>query len=178
MIVRAYTSPKPIKQALEQPFGVDILFGDPMLGEAEVVVAEDVLAFARVPPPKLRLYPIETHIAEKLHAYTMPRARPNSRVKDLPDIALLASAQALNGKRVRKALEQTFAHRRTHDVPAALPAPLAAWKKPYEAMAREDQLPWATLEEVTQAAQTFLDPVLARAPQTKWSPRTWRWRRG
>jgi len=47
--------------------------GDPILGEPEVVVAEDVLAFAGVTPPMLRLYPIETHIAEKLHAYTMPR---------------------------------------------------------------------------------------------------------
>ena len=75
-----------------QPFGVDVAFGDPILGEPEVVVAEDVLAFAGIAPPTLRLYPIETHIAEKLHAYTMPRARPNSRVKDLPDLALLASA--------------------------------------------------------------------------------------
>lgn len=76
-----------------QPFGVDVSFGDPILGEPEIVVAEDVLAFAGIAPPKLRLYPIETHLAEKLHAYTMPRARPNSRVKDLPDIALLATAQ-------------------------------------------------------------------------------------
>jgi hypothetical protein len=62
-----------------------------MLGQAEVVVAQDVLAFAGIAPPALRLYPIETHIAEKLHAYTMPRKRPNTRVKDLPDIALLAT---------------------------------------------------------------------------------------
>jgi len=29
-----------------QPFGVDVTFGDPILGEPEVVVADDVLAFA------------------------------------------------------------------------------------------------------------------------------------
>ncbi|MCP4038682.1 MAG: nucleotidyl transferase AbiEii/AbiGii toxin family protein, partial [bacterium] len=78
-----------------QPFGVDVAFGDPVLGEPDVVVAEDVLAFAGIAPPTLRIYPIETHIAEKLHAYTMPRTRANSRVKDLPDIALLATAQAI-----------------------------------------------------------------------------------
>jgi hypothetical protein len=83
-----------------QPFGVDVAFGDPILGEPEVVVAEDVLAFAVITPPTLRLYPIETHIAEKLHAYTMPRSRPNSRVKDLPDIALLATAQPIEAKRL------------------------------------------------------------------------------
>ena len=85
-----------------QPFGVDVAFGDPILGEPEVVVAEDVLAFAGIAPPTLRLYPIETHIAEKLHAYTMPRARPNSRVKDLPDLALLATAQPLDAKRLQR----------------------------------------------------------------------------
>ncbi len=106
-----------------QPFGVDVAFGDPILGEPEVVVAEDVLAFAGIAPPTLRLYPIETHIAEKLHAYTMPRARPNSRVKDLPDLALLASAQELDAKRLRAALEQTFAFRKTHSLPGAVPVP-------------------------------------------------------
>jgi hypothetical protein len=77
-----------------QPFGVDIAFGDPIFGEPEIIVAEDVLAFAGIAPPTVRVYPIETHIAEKLHAYTMPRERPNSRVKDLPDLALLATARS------------------------------------------------------------------------------------
>jgi hypothetical protein len=31
---------------------------------------------------------IETHIAETLHAHTLPRERPNTRVKDLPDLVL------------------------------------------------------------------------------------------
>ena len=106
-----------------QPFGVDVAFGDPILGEPEVIVAEDVLAFAGIAPPTLRLYPIETHIAEKLHAYTMPRTRPNSRVKDLPDIALLATAQPIDAKRLRAALEQTFAFRKTHALPANVPEP-------------------------------------------------------
>jgi hypothetical protein len=88
-----------------QPFGVDIAFGDPMLGEPEVVAAEDVLDFAGIAPPRLRIYPIETHVAEKLHAYTLPRARPNSRVKDLPELALLASAGTQDATRLRMALE-------------------------------------------------------------------------
>jgi len=63
-----------------QPFGVDAVFGEPMFGEPDTVIADDLLAFAGIAPPTLRLYPVETHIAEKLHAYTMPRVRPNSRV--------------------------------------------------------------------------------------------------
>lgn len=160
-----------------QAFGVDVAFGDPILGEPEIVVAENVLAFAGIEPPILRLYPIETHLAEKLHAYTMPRARPNSRVKDLPDLALLATAQPIDAKRLRVALEQTFTFRKTHALPTNLPAPLAAWTTPYAAMAREDQLPWLSLDEVTTAAQTFLDPVLVGGLEATWQPETWSWRR-
>ena len=72
------------------PFGLDIGFGDPVVGEIGKRTGKDTLGFAGVPPPEVRVYPVETHVAEKLHAYTLPRARANSRVKDLPDIALLA----------------------------------------------------------------------------------------
>ncbi len=160
-----------------QPFGVDVAFGDPILGEPELITAADLLDFAGVAPPTLRLYPIETHLAEKLHAYTMPRVRPNSRVKDLPDLALLATAQSIAARRLRAALEQTFTFRKTHTLPAFVPAPLDAWRAPYEAMAREDQLAWATLEEVTKAAQAFLDPVLAGDLEAAWDPAAWSWRR-
>ena len=101
-----------------QPFGVDVAYGDPMFGEPEVVLADDVLSFAGIAPPAVRVYPIETHIAEKLHAYTMPRQRPNTRVKDLPDMALLATAQPIDGKRLEEACEQTFVFRKTHALPA------------------------------------------------------------
>ena len=66
-------------QIYGQRFGVDVAFADPVLGEPDVVVAEDVLAFAGIEPPKLRLYPVETHLAEKVHAYTLPRDRANVR---------------------------------------------------------------------------------------------------
>jgi len=110
-----------------EPFGTDVVLGEPLFGEPELVTADDLLAFAGLAPPTLRIYPIETHIAEKLHAYTMPRARPNTRVKDLPDLALLATAQPISAQRLRSALEQTFAFRNTHSLPAQLPQPLTLW---------------------------------------------------
>jgi hypothetical protein len=159
-----------------QPFGVDAAFGDPILGEPEVVTAEDVLAFAGIAPPILRLYPIETHLAEKLHAYTMPRTRLNSRVKDLPDIALLATAQIIDAKRLREALDQTFAFRNTHALPTALPDPPPTWAMPYAAMARDTEIPWPTLDGVARAAKVFLDPVLAGALDAAWVPGAWTWK--
>lgn len=159
------------------PFGVDVAFADPMLGEPDVVVADDVLDFADVPPPRIRIYPIETHIAEKLHAYTVPRSRLNSRVKDLPDLALLASAGVLQAARVRQAIEQTFAHRQTHAPPVSLPLPPVEWEAPYRAIAVADTLPWKSLEEVVRATQAFLDPVLSTSHDAQWDAASWMWRR-
>ncbi len=160
-----------------QPFGLDIGFGDPILGAPDVVTADDTLGFAGIAPPTLRLYPIETHIAEKLHAYTLPRARPNSRLKDLPDLALLASVKSLDAKRLRAALDQTFSFRKTHEVPPALPDPPETWAAPYAALAAEDELEWPALGDVVAAARAFLDPVLADAVEAVWLPERWTWRR-
>ena len=157
------------------PFGVDVGFGDPILGDPEVFTANDTLAFAGVPPPTLRVYPIETHLAEKLHAYTMPRTRPNSRVKDLPDLALIATAGTLEANRLRAAIEQTFTFRDTHDVPEQLPAPPESWRAPYAATAKEEQLRWTTLDEVFGAASAFLNPVLKSESKHRWTPDTWSW---
>jgi hypothetical protein len=153
-----------------------VAFGDPIVSPPEVMVAEDVLAFAGIAPPTLRLYPIETHIAEKLHAYTLPRERPNTRVKDLPDLALLASTRALDASVLREALQLTFAFRNTHVVPTALPPPPPAWASPYAKMAAEDALTWGTIDAVEEAVRAFLGPILAGDAITIWIPATWRWR--
>ena len=145
-----------------------------MTSRKEVVVAEDVLAFAGIAPPRLRLYTVESHIAEKLHAYTMPRSRPNSRVKDLPDIALLASVRDIDSMTLRTAIERTFKHRATHPVPASAPAPPEAWVPVYARMAANDRLKWQTLDELTRAVQTFLDPLLA-GEIGKWEAEAWAW---
>ena len=158
-----------------QSFGVDVAFGDPVLGEVDVVTADDMLAFAGVAPPALRLYPVETHLAEKLHAYTLPRKRPNSRVKDLPDLALLGTIRRLDASNVRAALERVFSFRRVQPLPMRLPEPPADWEVPYERMAEQDGLPWRTLAEVEAAARGFLDPLLADKIDGWWEPASWAW---
>jgi nucleotidyltransferase AbiEii toxin of type IV toxin-antitoxin system len=159
-----------------RPFGVDVAFGDPLVGEPDRVVAGDVLSFAGIAPPALRLYPVVSHIAEKLHAFTLPRSRPNTRVRDLPDIALLATTGPIEGETLRLALERTFGFRATHSLPASVPAPPAFWVEPYAAMASNDELAWASLAEVTQAVSAFLDPVLCSADCGTWEPEDWLWR--
>jgi nucleotidyltransferase AbiEii toxin of type IV toxin-antitoxin system len=158
-----------------QPFGLDIAFADPILGEPDIIVADDILGFAGIEPPSLLLYPIETHIAEKLHAYTLPRKRPNSRVKDLPDIALLAGVRELEPSRLRAALAQTFDSRRTHPLPASVPSPSPAWGAPYARMVEEDELRWKDLAALTDAVEAFLNPILDGTASKPWIPAAWRW---
>ncbi len=158
-----------------RPFGVDIAFGEPILGEPDTVLADDVLAFAGIARPALRVYPVETHIAEKLHAYTMPRPRPNSRVTALPDLALIATAAPLDAKRLRSAIDQTFSFRGTHAVPTHVPEPPSNWQLPYTTMATADRLSWPTLAAVHDAARSFLDPVLAGRIDAVWMPEAGAW---
>lgn len=156
------------------PFGVDAAFAEPIHGDVEIVRGTDLLGFVEVEPAALPVYPVPSHIAEKLHAYTLPRARPNSRVKDLPDLALLAQIGDLQASDLRAALDATFGHRRSHRLPGRVPDPPKAWAVPYARLARRDGLPWLDLDHLHNDVAAFLDPVLSGLSGT-WSPQSWSW---
>jgi len=155
-------------------FGIDVVIAEPMTGATDEVTGSHFLTFAGLEPTSFRLYPLEVHIAEKLHAYSLPRARPNSRVKDLPDIALLATVRSLQAESLLAAIEETFTWRNTHRIPANLPDPPPTWAPVYERLARIDGLRWKELDELVQAVAAFLDPVLA-STTGMWDPDTWSW---
>lgn len=157
-------------------FGIDVAYGDPIACAPDFLVADDLLSFAGISPPSLRVYPVVTHIAEKLHAYTVPRTRPNSRIKDLPDMALLATVGLLEAALLRSALRQTFDFRATHSLPRAIPAPPEFWAEAYQAMARTDELRWPNLDELHNAVSDFLDPILGSLSDGRWSPDAWSWK--
>lgn len=153
-----------------QPFPLDVGIGDVVSGEPELVTGTDWLAFAGIPPLKMPVYPACVHVAEKLHAYTFPYPMPNSRVKDLPDIALLATGHSFDGASLWKAIRSTFEQRGTHVIPMRLPSPPNAWKGRYPQMAQENSLPWRTLDEVFGRVSDFLNPVLKVQPTGRWLP--------
>jgi hypothetical protein len=161
------------------PFQVDVAFSEPFFGEPDVHPGHDWLGFAGIPAPQLRLYPVEAHIAEKLHAYSLPRSRANTRVKDLPDLALLGTVKRLESQPLRAALEQTFRLRGTHPLPPSFPdppdEPEARWESRYAAMADEYDLRWRSLAEVVEVVKSFLEPVLLNRSVSSWSPERWSW---
>ena len=156
------------------PFGVDAGFGDVLTAEPDVIVGNRFLDFMGVEPSRLRLYPREAHLAEKVHAYSLPRPRENSRVKDLPDIALLASTGPFQSTKLRAAIEETFRFRGTHSVPTRLAPPPSSWESVYARMANNDGLAWRDLDQVERAARSFLDPLFGGVTGA-WDPASWTW---
>lgn len=122
----------------------------------------------------MRIYPRVTHVAEKLHAYTMPRERENTRVKDLPDLALLASLGSIDGAELRRGIDATFDFRRTHEVPEMIPEPPPAWEAVYARMAAADDLRWKSIADLVLAVRSFIDPVLDGRTGS-WDADPWSW---
>jgi hypothetical protein len=118
-------------------FHVDVAVGDVLLEPLRVTTGEDWFGFAGIEASPLTTTSLEQQFAEKLHAYTMPRAgmRDNSRVKDLIDMILLLETGQLEPEGVTAAVLATFSHRDTHPIPERLPDPPVSWRKPYATMA-------------------------------------------
>lgn len=121
-------------------FHVDVGIGDVVVEPIETKDARDWLAFAEIPPPSVPMIAREQQFAEKIHAYSLPRTNPNSRVRDLVDLYLLAASGTLNRARCADALRRTFERRATHDLPTGLTPPPLEWTRTFRAMADECEL--------------------------------------
>jgi hypothetical protein len=131
-------------------FSIDIGVGDVILAAPELVLGPDLLSFAGIPPARVRILPIEQQFAEKIHVYSLPRDRANSRVKDLVDLVLLLDLGLPDVGNVAEAVAATFERRGTHLVPGVLPEPPAEWGDAYAALAADyapDQLTLALAYE-------------------------------
>ncbi|HEY3738445.1 MAG TPA: nucleotidyl transferase AbiEii/AbiGii toxin family protein [Bryobacteraceae bacterium] len=118
-------------------FHVDVGIGDVILEPFEALTTRDWLAFAQVPAPSVIMIAREQQFAEKIHAYTLPRSSPNSRVRDLVDLYLLIASGSLNASVCAEALRRTFERRNTHAIPVELVPPPVDWARPFQALAEE-----------------------------------------
>jgi Nucleotidyl transferase AbiEii toxin, Type IV TA system len=115
-----------------------------------------VLAFAGFPDHEVEAVDPAQHFAEKLHAYTRPYGeRPNSRVKDLPDLVLLLDGGLAPSAELLATVEHVFAARATHELPADLPDPPADWAGRYATLAEELDLAAATVDEAMALLRRF-----------------------
>jgi hypothetical protein len=157
-------------------FEVDLAPPEPLVGSIDMVSGVDWLSFVGVPTPVFPVYPLASQIAEKLHAMTLPRSRPNTRVKDLPDLALLARlSDDLGSETLLEAIRLTFEHRRTHPIPGLVPKPPEEWRATYARLVEMHSMDWTSLDDVILAVERFLNPILAGRRSGRWSARHWSW---
>jgi len=89
---------------------------------------------------------------------------------------LISELAAFDADSLRAPVDELFAERATHAVPATLPAIPAEWARPYAAMAAEVALD-SDSEQGRADAEAFLAPVWsADDPAQRWDPvsRSWR----
>ena len=97
---------------------VDVGFGDAIPHPGEPVTLPALLDF---PAPRLRVYPVDSVVAEKLHAMAV-HGILNSRMKDIYDICSLAQRLEFDGAKLTDAIRATFERRGR--APGELPPPL------------------------------------------------------
>ena len=152
-------------------FTVDVAVGEILAGEPDLIEGPDFLSFAGIPRTRLPVIPLEVQIAEKVHAYTRiySAGRRNTRVKDLVDLVHIARTSAVRGSELSTALRWTFAARRTHELPDALPTPPAAWAVPYRVLAATLDLP-VDLAAARGVAAGLPEPALKGDVTGIWDP--------
>ena len=85
---------------------VDVGFGNPVSPEVRTIIMPTLLDGV-APKPKVLAYPLETVIAEKVHAMAQFGA-PNTRVKDYFDVWMLMKTHSFEGQELVDALVRTF----------------------------------------------------------------------
>jgi hypothetical protein len=158
-------------------FHIDISSGDALVDPPDILRGSDLLHFAGIAPVEFPVYPVAQHLAEKLHAYTLPRGQENTRVRDLVDLVLIAATEEVDAGRLSRSVEATFAVRGTHRIPERLPEPPASWEQPFAAIAAEAvNLPTTDLRGGYALAAQFWDPFLSNgAVHQIWLPDQRRW---
>ncbi len=144
---------------------VDIGFGDAITPKAELVSYPTIL---EMEPPRLRAYPRETVVAEKLEAM-VKLGMANSRMKDFYDVFIIARTFQFHGSVLQDAIAATFARRGTA-IPGEAPLALteefardASKQKQWQAFTRRSGLgeKVGELEEVVAVLATFLSEPLS-----------------
>ncbi len=92
-----------------QRLQLDIGFGDIMVDAPVDIQYPSLLEF---PPPNIKVYPIESSIAEKFEAI-VSLGLFGSRMKDFFDIWFLIQHHDINTERLQKAILKTFYNRNT-----------------------------------------------------------------
>jgi len=156
---------------------LDIGFGDRMTSEPVEIEFPTLLDFAA---PKIKVYSIETAIAEKFEAIVSLQLL-TSRMKDFYDISFFAEHYEFRKDILLKSIQTTFSHRATD---------VRQRKMIYEDKFKMDtqlQKLWVTFLDrnklesdnsflnVVNKIQLFVEPIFDEDNKSNWNPEKWKW---
>jgi hypothetical protein len=156
---------------------VDVGFGDAITPEAREGEFPALLDF---PAPRLRVYPRETVVAEKLEAMVQ-LGLANSRMKDFYDVAVLSRDFDFDGRTLAAAIVATFMRRGT-SIPSSTPVAFSAAfvddptkELQWGGFTRKSGIPDAgSLAGTVFAVRRFVEPLLLASSSGTAPPRIWR----
>jgi predicted nucleotidyltransferase component of viral defense system len=158
------------------PLVIDVGFGDVVTPAPS---EEEFPALLDAPAPRIRTYPRETVIAEKLEAM-VALGEANSRMKDFADVFFLSRHFDFDGATLARAVAGTFTRRGTPliEIPSAftekfvrINAKQAQWRA-FLRRAAPQGIPDG-FESVVAAIATFLSPILSHLAADQPLPRQW-----
>ncbi|MHB1515789.1 MAG: nucleotidyl transferase AbiEii/AbiGii toxin family protein [Acidiferrobacteraceae bacterium] len=159
------------------PVQIDVGFGDAVTPQAMEI---DYPTLLDLPAPRLRAYPPETVVAEKLEAL-VTLGMQNSRLRDFYDLWIIARQFSFEGPTLVAAVGATFKRRRT-DIPNTVPTRLSEEfatdehkRTQWKAFLTCSQLAQAKIElsSVIDALRIFLMPVLDAAANDRSFDHSW-----
>jgi hypothetical protein len=137
-------------------FVVDLVVNTEPPASTDRVELGRAFGFAGLPIVELTVIDLCTHWAEKLSAYLRRyEDRPNTRVKDLVDLALLIEHGLVPDERLRTAIEATFAQRQQALPTVDLPSMAKEWAEPFAALASELDLTTVSAAEAHALVEQF-----------------------
>lgn len=164
---------------LKNPISIDLVIGCQITGDIDEKSAEALEDVLQEDMPKIQLYPVVDHLADKVAAtmQTYPqlgRENPSTRVRDLIDIVQLAATEVIDGRQLHDALESERFARGLEPYSKGLVCP-DSWKAMYAGrkVKRGETTP-DTYEEALQIAKSLIDPAISgEAIGKKWRDMSW-----
>jgi hypothetical protein len=156
-------------------FKVDVSAGDVVVGQLEAHRSDPVLERLGFVRSLFPVYPVAQHVAEKVHALTLPRDFANSRARDLVDLAWFTRQFTFRSDALIDACQATFARRATHAWPPTVPNPRVYGRTQFERWRAELGLPDGTPEDAVSSIRSFLEPVFVGMRDLRWEPASATW---
>lgn len=164
-----------------QDVSIDLVIDEVSLEDVDVMAPVDRLDVRGIKVCDYVVYPVEYALADKLCGIIESHGgRPSSRVKDLVDIAVVATSMTVDGEKLQKRIATELGARRLPR-PTAFNVPGMWWDSYSTAYAKMEKQTHvaeeaAKLDSAVVLAKSLLDPAIHSSVSEKnWNPELKRW---